>query len=218
MNRRLLIGITAVFVNLLSVSPLSAAMSGGSYNIPIDGLTMGEADAAVGGDYVLRETVGDFSGQTVTDSSYRLIGGFTGATGEGVRMTLSKSSISLSLGGSPLTTVASDSLALTVTTDSITGYASSISESGNLASGSNDINDAGDGSVTAGSEEYGITTSGTDAQLASDTAISGSVSVASSNIPVSDRATTVTFRAAVAQSTKSGNYSHTVTFTVTANP
>ncbi|MFA4831019.1 MAG: hypothetical protein WC862_00265 [Patescibacteria group bacterium] len=205
---------------VLWTQPVNTAMTGGSYNIPVDSLIMSEGDLIIGGNYSLEGAVEGISADdTKSGGVYSLIGGFAGATGSGsLTVSFNKSSISLDFGSSPVSIVASDSLILTVTADSITGYGATISESGNLASGANDINDVSDGSVTAGTEEYGIRTSSGDGLLVSDTAINGSVVVASSYVPVSNSQTAVVFSAAASQNTKAGAYSHTVTFTITANP
>lgn len=202
----------------ISARPLYSAMSGGSFDIPYDAMTVFQGTDITGGIYEIQDTGGETSPGIISAGDYSLKAGFRAVDSGVISSSLSKSTITLSFGSAPLTTVASDSLTLTVTTDSVTGYATTITESGNLASGANDINDVSDGIVTAGSEEYGISTSGTDGQLALDTAISGTVTVASNSGSVSASATLITFEAAAAQSTKAGSYSHTVTITATANP
>lgn len=203
---------------LLWSAPLKGAMSGGDYEITVDGFVVADGSGSSGGNYDLNEYAGDFSSGDMEGGNIDLEGGFYFASDEGLSTSLSKSTISLTFPSSPLSTVVSDSLILTVTTDSVSGYATSIGEDGNLRSGANDINDVIDGSVTAGSEEYGIRTTGGDGLLATDTAISGSVALASSAGPASGNATTVTFRVGVAQSTISGSYSHIVTLTTVVNP
>ncbi|MBU0597121.1 hypothetical protein KJ641_01050 [Patescibacteria group bacterium] len=198
--------------------PLYGAMSGGSFDIPYDAMTVFQGADINGGVYEVEDTGGEASPGITSAGDYSLNAGFRAVDSGLLSSSLSKSTITLSFGATPLTIVASDNLTLTVTTDSTTGYAATITESGNLASGANDIDDVSDGTVTAGSEEYGISTSGADGQLASDTAISGTVTVASNSGAVSSSEVVVTFDAAAAQSTKAGSYSHTVTLTVTANP
>lgn len=209
---------TIIFVTLVWAGPLFSAMSGGDYSIPADSISLYQAGEAVGGDYSLAGSVESASIGTSSRGDYELRGGFLNSVAGSLSYTLSKSTLSLSFGSSPLTTVASDSLIITVTTDSLTGYVTTISENGNLVSGANNINDVADGTVTAGAEEYGIKTSGGNGVLTNDTAINGTVTVASASTPVASSATTVLFRAAVSQSTISGSYSHAVTFSITANP
>jgi hypothetical protein len=217
MKRVIVVTIMAMLV--LWTQPIFAAMSGGDYDILIDVFSTGQGSSASGGDYALESTVGESVVGRIISGTTSLGGGFWQAANIGsLSYTLSESALTLSFGASPTGVVASDSLILTVTTDNSTGYAATISESGNLASGANDIDDVTDGEVTAGSEEYGIRTTGGDGQLATDTAIAGTVTVASNSGTVTDAATTVTFRAAASSGTQAGSYSHTTTFTVAVNP
>ena len=88
-----------------------------------------------------------------------------------------------------------------------------------MRSGANDINDVSDGTVTAGSEEYGIRTSGNAGQMNSaDTAITTvAQTVASTSTIATSEQTTITYKTGVSASTESGTYSQTVTFTTTVN-
>jgi len=213
-----IISIITFFALFAWTTPISAAMSGGNFSIPVDSFSVTEDNSITGGDYSLDLTAGESYSGDISETSFTAKGGFQAMVQSSLDYSLNKSAISLSFGSSPLSVVASDSLITTVTTDSLTGYSLLINASGNLASGSNDINNVSDGDVTAGSEEYGIRTTGTDGLLATDTAISGSVSVASANIPVSSSATTITFRAGASTATKAGTYTQALTFTITANP
>ena len=192
-------------------------MSGGVYSIPADSLSISEGGSMTGGAYDLQQSGNQIETGAATGGAIELQNGFYAEITGDLSLTLDNSSVSL--GTMSLTSVNSASLVATVTTDSLSGYALAISEDGNLRSGSNDINDVGDGTVTAGSEEYGIRTSGTNGQLnSSDSAINSSVTVASATAPVENDQTTISFKASVGQSTQAGSYSQAITFTLTVNP
>lgn len=160
-------------------------------------------------------TVMTFSGMSREAGNYALRGGFQAMELSALSLTLSTTSIAL--GTLALDSVASSSLTATVTSDG--GYSVSITEDGNLRDGANDIDDIGAGNVTAGTEGYGIRTSGAQGQVnGSDTAVTGgSLTVASSNSSASAVATTVDFRAAVDTDSLAGSYSHTVTFSISSS-
>lgn len=104
---------------------------------------------------------------------------------------------------------------LTVTTNATNGYTCKAAEDGNMRNGANDIDDVSDNTVTAGSEEYGLSCSGADCQLgANDVAITGTpLTVASNAGRVSASATTMTYEAAAAPTTLGLSYSHIVIYT-----
>lgn len=203
---------------LIAATPqaLEASMTGGVYEIYADSIAVIDQIPVTSTDYELFGSGGEFFATSTSGGTITLRGGFQSLNQGTLGFTLSKTSISL---GTVLqAVVSSDSLTTTVTTDSMSGYTLSASEDGNLRSGSNDINDVSDGDVTSGVEEYGIRSSGADALLSNDTAIGESTLVASSSGITTGRQTTVTFKASAGSQTKSGSYSHTVTFTVTVNP
>ena len=109
---------------------------------------------------------------------------------------------------------------VTTTTNATTGYATTIVEDGNLRDGlGNDINDvAGGNNVTAGTEGYGIRTTGTDGQYnAADTAITGTAKLIATDTsgPIDAQLVTVTHKAAISGTTVAGSYSHLVTLVST---
>ena len=106
-----------------------------------------------------------------------------------------------------------------VTTNARSGYTASISEDGELrSSGGASINEVTDGAVTVGSEEYGIETTGDEAQGTNDFVItSGNTAVASSSGFATESRTAVIYKASIDLSTPSGSYSQIVTYLVTAN-
>ncbi len=216
-----LIVLTAILALFLGISPLYAKMSGGDYEIVADVISSHQGSKSVGGDYVLESTLGESAAGSSNSGDYQLEGGFWG-TDQTITYSLSKSVLTLSFGATPTIVVASDSLTLTVSTGSATGFAAKLFEDGNLRSGANDIDDVTGGAVTAGSEEYGIIATsvgaGVSSAVTTASGIQDNLTVLTSTKPVTNATGDYSFRAAVSTATQSGTYSHTVTFSVTANP
>lgn len=198
----------------------SASMSSENYNLSVDAISVG-GDLETSTNYQISGTAGEGAGVHETQSAstnYIIEAGFQAAA-SGVVLSATLSANSVSLGTLSASAVSTASQTLTVTTNSPTGYTATIAEDGNLRSGANDINDVSDGSVTAGSEEYGIRTSGAAGQMNnSDTAVTAvsQTAASTSTIAISEQ-TSVSYKAAVSASTESGTYSHIVTFTTTVN-
>ncbi len=210
--------ILALFFLSVALRPvqLNAAMTGGDFEIYADSFSVITANEVTSTSFGLSGSSGGLVMASSTGGTFELRGGFE-AEEIGI-LTASVSASSVTLQALATGAVSTSSLVLTVSTDSETGYTAAVSEDGNLRSGSNDIDDVTDGTVTAGSEEYGIRTTGNDGLLASDAAISGSVSVAAASGSVTNSSTTIQFRASMSSGTSSGSYSHSVVFTVTVNP
>lgn len=212
--------LSTIFLSFFWIHPLDSAMTGGDYNIFADSFSTLQGEYATGGNFSLVGTGGEFFAATSTGGNLILRGGFQALERGSISLNVSDSDIAL--GQLSQNAVASSNLTLTVTTDSASGYSVTAVDDGNLrdANTGADIDDVADGEVTAGSEEYGIRATDGNGQLAADSALSGvSTVVASSNVPVSNKLTTVTFRASIdATQTRSGSYAHTVTFSAAANP
>lgn len=103
------------------------------------------------------------------------------------------------------------------TTSATGGYVVTIVEDGNLRTvTADDINDVSDGTVTAGSEEYGIDTVGDNATGTGDFAITGTpTNVASSGSNGTDSRTGMMYQASIS-ATAAGSYAHTVTYIATS--
>jgi hypothetical protein len=192
-----------------------ATMSGDNIEIYSDSFSFVPGGEESGGTITLTGTGGNIA--TSTSGGGVQVRSGVQAQEKGV-LTFSLSTSALSIGTLSTTNVAVSYVTTTISTDSETGYSLSVSEDGNLRSGANDIDDVGDGAVTAGSEEYGIETSGADGLLSTDTAINNSVLIASANGRITARETAVIFHTAISSATPDGTYSHTVTFTSTVNP
>lgn len=191
-------------------------MTGGDFTIYADTFNFIDTVSTTGDVFSITGTGGEFAATSTSGGAIVLRGGFQAAE-QGI-LSYSISPSSAGLGTLSTAAVNTANVVITISTDSETGYSIAVTEDGNLRSGSNEINDVTDGSVTAGSEEYGIRTSGTDGRLPSDTNLTGSVIVASADGRVTARETTVIFSASADNSTPSGVYAHAVTFTATVNP
>lgn len=207
------------FFALISSTFVFAQMSGGSYEIYADSVSY-----VGGGDGITSNTANRLiydtgSGMAIATSSggvYDLRAGFQ-AQEKGL-LTLSLSSAAIDFGQLTTTSVSTATTTVTVSTDSETGYTLSMSEDGNLRSGSNDIDDVSDGLIVAGEEEYGFILTGSDAVTTTLQALSGSVGIASATGTVNQHQVSVQFLASISSTTVQGTYSHIVQFTSTVNP
>lgn len=199
------------FQNIARAEDLDSA----NFTIFDNGINAGGA-RSTSSNFILESTLGEISG-TTTSTNYSSRSGFQAIEPE-PKMSMTISSNVINLGALSTGSVSFASLTVSVTTNAPSGYGVRITEDDNLHSGSNTIDDVADGAVTAGSEEYGIGTTGSAGQFNSaDTAISGSVTVAANAGRASAEQTTVTFRASMSPLTYNGSYSHVVTFTAVAN-
>jgi len=200
---------------LLILGQVCWGMSSANYQIKQDSINFGGADQSVSDNYILDDTMGEVGTGFVYSANYWAGVGYRQMLVAEPSISFSLSKNTINLGALSTGSVSSDSHIFTVTTNAISGYAVKLYEDGNLRSGANDIDDVGDGAVTAGSEEYGVRTSGTDGQSNStDTAISNGLILANSSVPVDSRATTVTYKASIDGSTAGGSYQHAVYFIV----
>lgn len=134
-------------------------------------------------------------------------------------ITFTISSNAISLGSLSTGSVSTDSHTIRTDTSAQSGYVSFIYDNGNLTDGSNDIDDVGDGAVTAGSEEYGIATSDNGRTITEDDTCDGSSAsalttsqqdVAGESSGPADETITICYAASIASTTIAGAYSHTV--------
>ena len=193
-------------------------MTSTNYQIFADVLSSG-GELSTSTNFIVTDTLGEFGATSSTGASFESRGGFWNVVPYGLLgATASKDTITL--GALSTAAVSSDSQTLTVTSTVASGYTMQITEDGNFRTAvGNDIDDVADGTVTAGSEEYGIRTSGTDGQFnATDTAITGSLKTIATRASFANSIDTViTYKAAVTADSGEGSYSHSVTIYVTAN-
>ncbi|MFA5134210.1 MAG: hypothetical protein WC505_00270 [Patescibacteria group bacterium] len=138
-------------------------------------------------------------------------------------ITFTLSDTTIDLGTLSTGAVSTSSHTVQTVTNASSGYTTLVYDDGNLRKGSDDINDVADGAVTAGSEEYGLSTTDSSQDIAQDaacgsapytasalTATQQSVAGAASG-PV-DETITVCYAASISASTVAGAYAHTVTY------
>lgn len=195
-----------------------AYMSSTNYINWMDSFNVSGEETSSSASYQLQDTMGELGTGPISSASYANQGGFRQVEANPT-LTFSISANSINLGLLGVAVVSTGSHTITTTTNSESGYTTTIIEDGNLRSGASDINDVGDGAVTAGSEEYGIRTSGSQGQMnAADTAITSTAqAVASYSSWINTSTTTITYKAAISTSSVTGNYAHTVTYISTGN-
>lgn len=202
---------TVLALSLVFVTDVHAEMSSTNYRL------YGDSIGSVGGrgtstNYISEGTGEDFPAGEGSSTNYVLLAGFQ-SLAEHPTFSFSVSASSIALGTLQVASVASQSYTATTSTNAPYGYATTIYEDGDLRVGASTIDDVGDGSVTAGTEEYGVAVSGTDAAFGTDQAITSSgVVVASRSNWVNGSVTTVTHKAAISASSVAGSYAHTVTY------
>jgi len=130
--------------------------------------------------------------------------------------------LSTSLGTLNDSSVTTSLIGFNVSADVDNGYSVQIMEDGDLRDGANNIDDVADGSVTAGSEEYGASSS--DGSIASstfdtqDSAITQNFQeIATEGDNIFESRNFITLKAAIDSSTPDGNYGQTLTVIVSGN-
>ncbi|HCM68243.1 MAG TPA: hypothetical protein DIS62_04585 [Candidatus Kerfeldbacteria bacterium] len=140
-------------------------------------------------------------------------------------ITFTVSANTINLGTLSAGSVSTSSHTVRTVTNATSGYTSLVYDDGNLRNGASDINDVGDGAVTSGAEEYGISTTDTGQDIVTDGGggCSGSTfdadpitttqqTVAGAGSGPADETSTVCYMASITSSTVSGAYQHTVTY------
>lgn len=189
--------------------PVICAMSSTNYFIFADSVETG-GGLSTGGVYSLQDTTGESPAGFSTSSAYEIRAGYQFM--ERGYLSLLISSDSLNLGALDQGSVSSAATTATVNTDSITGYSLSIS----AVSGTS-IAAVADGTVTAGSEEYGFSAAGTESGVTGDVAVAASTLISSFSGPITMSATVMTFKASKSPASAPGSYSQTVTIAASAN-
>lgn len=188
-------------------------MNSANYINWMDSINFGGEETSFSASYQLQDTMGEIGTGIISSANYAGLIGFRQVESD-PKITFSISPNVVDLLSLSLVAVSEGSHTVTTTTNAANGYITTIVEDGNLRTASgDDIDDVTDGAVTAGSEEYGIRTSGAAGQMNSaDTAIiSTSQTVASYNSFINGSAVIITYRAAITPFSAAGQYNHTVT-------
>lgn len=185
-----------------------AAMTSTNYSIYADSIGFG-GSLSTSTSYTLQDTVGASPAGLVTSTSYEVRGGYQGAEQGDITLTLSSND--LNLGVLEPGAVNNASTVATISSDSTSGYTFSISAVSGTMPG-----DVSDGTVSAGSEEYGLSVSGTHSVVNGDVSITPRT-LGSANTPVVSDRLTLTFKASRSTQSTPGDYSQTVTVAASAN-
>lgn len=200
-----------VFFMAAVFNPLSVrgSMSSADYNIYADSFSSGGGDAT-GGVYVLDDIIGQSPAGVMTGGTYTVNGGYMSSVSSSISMSLDTTSVNL--GTLSTDSVSSGSVVATISIDSDGGYSLSVGTiSGSV------ITNVADGSVTAGSEEYGLTVTGTGSAVTGDVAVASSLSLANTAIPAYNTELTVTFKASISNDSEEASYSQTVPLIAASN-
>lgn len=210
--------LVSVFFFLMPSLAQSEVRTSENYRLFADTLSSG-GEYSTSTNFRVWDTIGEVaSDENSTSANFRTRIGFQALVPDDL-LTVTFSRDSINLGDISPSGVSEQSLVISYVTNA-NGFTTTVSEDGNLrASSGDDINDVSDGSVTAGSEEYGIRTSGSIGQQNSaDASITATAKTIASRSDVAPSSSaTLTFKAAVSASTPNGNYSHTATITTTGN-
>ncbi len=205
-----------IFGSLLAVLLLGfpvaslAFMSSTNFQIISDTIGVG-GGLSTSTSYGLQDTLGTISIGIVSSTSYRIIGGFQTSESNGI--TLQVNNTSLNLGTLSSSMVSSANTTATVTTDAPTGYTLSVG-----AVTGTSVTPVADGSITAGSEEYGLTTTGAESLVSTDVAVTNGLNLASSAAAITGSATMIVFKASISSASAQATYSQNITLTAASNP
>lgn len=203
-------------IGFSSIVSADTGMSSANYKIWADSLNLFGGDST-STNYNLSDTGGELGTGDMTSANYKMSIGYWEMFLEPV-LIFSINDTTINLGTLSSAAVTSGSTTLTTATNAFRGYVVTVREETGLKNATGYvIADVADNAVSAGSEEYGIITSGADGQLNSaDTAIIATPQIVAQHDTFTDNVnTTVTFKAAISNSTEAGNYSHNVDFIAT---
>jgi hypothetical protein len=188
-----------------------SAMTSTNYTIYADSVGYGGGGITTSTSYSLEVTAGEPAPiAEASSTTYEVRGGYQAMDRDDLSISVSNAAISL--GSLSHQSVSSDSTVVTISALSTTGYTLSISSVAN----STVPFTVTDGTVSSGSEEYGMEVTGTDSSLSGDVSVSAKTIATSAN-PVTGQETTVTFKGSRAEASTPGEFSQTVTFSVSAN-
>jgi hypothetical protein len=132
------------------------------------------------------------------------------------------SSTSIALGTLSTSSISTAVVAFDVTVANDSGYTVQVFDDGNLRAGSSDIDDVTDGSVTAGSEEYGARSS--DVSLSGSTFDTVDTAILTTAVDIATESTAkyesrhfLTLKAAISTSTAAESYSQSLSLIASGN-
>ena len=184
-------------------------MSSTNYTIFADSVDSGGI-LSTSGTFSLEDTTGESPVGYTTSSTYTVIGGYQAMDWSELEMRIDNTSINL--GTLSVSAVATSSATVTITANADSGYVLSVAS----VSGTS-LTAVSDGTVSAGSEEYGVAVSGPDASFGDDRAIAASLNLSSSSTPVTDTPTVLTFKASISSGSTAGARSQSITLTASTS-
>ena len=135
--------------------------------------------------------------------------GYTEETPPYINFSLSKNTIDL--GAITPEAISQDTLSTTVETNAISGYSCYIYSIDGLKDlNGNEITPVTDGIVSVGSEEYGVSTAGSDGQFTEDTPITPNMRLYASYDGPANTITTLNFKASASPLTEAGYYKQNI--------
>jgi hypothetical protein len=201
---------SALLLGFLAFPSISwGVMSSTNYTIFSDSVDSGGV-LSTGGAYNLQDTAGESPVGTSTGGVYQVVGGFQAMDWDILAISIDTATIDL--GALSTSAVASSTAVVSVTANATDGYVLSVASVGGTSLAS-----VSDGTVTAGSEEYGVAVSGLDAAFSDDRAITVGLNLSASSSPVDGAQTTLTFKAAMSGTSAVGARSQSVTLTASTN-
>ncbi len=195
---------------LLYAPGVWGAMNSASFSIDSDFVGVGGASGA-SASFSLEDTIAQPAPGQANSASFVINGGFQQVDQNTISVALSSNS--LNLGELAVNQVKTVSTVASVTTGAQNGYTLSIGE----VSGSS-LRPVSGGVVVAGTEAYGIATTGADALVMGDVPVVVGTNLATHNAAVAGSDTTLVFKAAISNNTSSGVYSQNIVLTASANP
>lgn len=211
LNKISLLGLI-IFI-YVAAFPLSAygEMTSTNYYIYADSVGYNGGLVSTSTIYTLTDTTGDVSaGSAATSTIYSLVGGFQAANLD-ENLSFVITTTTLDLGTLSKTAVSSATTSIVVACNAVTGYSISLSDvSGSMPTA------VSDGTVTAGADEYGVSTSGGNAATSGDVAVANGLVLASATTDIVQTTTTVAFKASY-NTVSAGTYSQALVLTAAAN-
>ncbi len=216
-----------LFLLSFSFAGLAYAFPSSSTNYKLEGEFGDFGGAKNSASYNLTDTGGGFAPGIGNSTNYRACSGFQCVIADIPKITVTLSSNVINLGTLTGSAVSTLSHSVAVTTN-VGGYTTRVVEDGELRYGTADIDQVGDGAVTAGAEEYGLATSQAGRDISQDTDCSNTPftaspitaapqSVAYKNGPTyTAETTTLCYAASInAATTAAGTYQQVLTYITT---
>lgn len=209
---RLYLPIILIIVSLLLPSSVLGLMTSTNYIIFADDFNSGLVFTS--STYRLEGTAGESPVGGTSSSTYQILAGYQAMDRDQLSLTISNNS--LGLGDLSTTQVRTATTDLSVTTDADEGYVLSITNVGWSGAA---LNGVSDGSVSVGFEEYGFSIVGNEVNLSllnQDNAVINRV-LASTSTAITASTSTLTFKAAIRDSTSFGQRTQTIALTLSIN-